>query len=195
MNIQQNATNTPPRTTASRRLRRITASAAGGAALALALAACGGGGASSGGGAYAAPATPSAPATSSAAATPSASQTAASVGLRASADGRILVDGKGRTLYLFEADKAGKSACTGGCASAWPPYLSNGTPQAGSGVKGTLLGTSSRTDGGTQVTYGRHPLYFYVGDKAPGDVTGQGLNQFGAKWYVLGQNGKKIDND
>jgi Secreted repeat of unknown function len=57
------------------------------------------------------------------------------------------------------------------------------------------IGTATRGDGGTQVTYGGHPLYYYVGDKAPGDVAGQDLDQFGAKWYVLDKAGQKIDND
>ena len=109
--------------------------------------------------------------------------------------GTILVDAKGRTLYLFEADKAGKSECNGVCATAWPPYLGGDTPQAGTGVTGALLGTTIRKGGGVQVTYGGHPLYRYAGDSKPGDVTGQGLDQFGAKWFVMGVAGNKIDID
>jgi predicted lipoprotein with Yx(FWY)xxD motif len=120
---------------------------------------------------------------------------AAVVDVRASALGRTLVDGQGRTLYLFEADQAGKSVCNGGCAVAWPPYVGGGTPTAGAGVTGSLLGTTARGDGGTQVTYSGHPLYYYVGDLKPGDDAGQGLDQFGAKWYVLGPDGSKIDMD
>jgi predicted lipoprotein with Yx(FWY)xxD motif len=120
---------------------------------------------------------------------------AAIVDLRASRLGQTLVDGQGRTLYLFEADRAGKSECDGGCATAWPPVIGGGTPQAGTGVTGALLGTTIRRDGGVQVTYGGHPLYRYAGDSKPGDVTGQGLDQFGAKWYVIGAGGNKIDID
>ncbi|HKN45297.1 MAG TPA: hypothetical protein VJW23_15405, partial [Propionibacteriaceae bacterium] len=109
--------------------------------------------------------------------------------------GPILVDAQGRTLYLFEADKNGKSACSGPCATAWPPLLSNGAPQAAMGASASLIGTTARGDGGSQVKYADHPLYYFVGDKAPGDVTGQGIDQFGAKWYVVGKDGKKIDND
>jgi predicted lipoprotein with Yx(FWY)xxD motif len=164
---------------------RLGWSVVGLAALALVAAACSGGG-SSGGGLYG-----GGPATSGG---PKAA--AAVVELRGSKLGQILVDGKGRTLYLFEADKGGRSACDGACASAWPPYLSSGAPQAGSGVTGALLGSSPRGDGGgTQVTYHGHPLYYYAGDNQPGDTTGQGLNQFGAKWYVLASNGDKIDSD
>jgi len=120
---------------------------------------------------------------------------AAVVDVRASALGRTLVDGQGRTLYLFEADEAGKSECNGGCASAWPPYVGGGSPQAGTGVGGSLLGTTTRDDGGRQVTYGGHPLYYYAGDAEPGDHAGQGLDDFGAKWYVLGLDGAKIDTE
>ena len=127
--------------------------------------------------------------------TPSGPRPAAKVDLRTSSLGEILVDGQGRTLYLFEADKAGKSECNGGCASAWPPYLGGGNQQAGTGVTGALLGTTIRRDGATQVNYGGHPLYHYAGDKQPGDVTGQALDQFGAKWYALGPDGRKIDTD
>ena len=110
--------------------------------------------------------------------------------------GQTLVDGQGRTLYLFEADTAGKSNCNRACTSAWPPYVSHGTPQAGTGVAGALLGTSLRGDGGgTQVTYRGHPLYYYAGDSRPWDAAGQGLNQFGAKWYVLASSGNKIATD
>jgi predicted lipoprotein with Yx(FWY)xxD motif len=167
------------------RSMRLGWSVAGLAALALVAAACSGGG-SSGGGLYG-----GGPATSSA---PKAA--AAVVDLRGSKLGKILVDAQGRTLYLFEADKAGRSACDGACASAWPPFLSSGAPQAGTGVTGSLLGSSSRGDGGgTQVTYQGHPLYHYAGDSQPGDTTGQGLNQFGAKWYVLASSGDKVDAD
>jgi len=167
------------------RLMRLGWSVAGLAALALVAAACtGGGSSSSGAGSYGA-----APTTSS------GLPSAAIVDLRGSKLGQTLVDGQGRTLYLFEADQAGKSACNGACTSAWPPYLSNGTPHAGTGVTGALLGTSVRGAGGTQVTYHGHPLYYYAGDSRPGDAAGQGLDQFGAKWYVLAASGNKIDTD
>jgi predicted lipoprotein with Yx(FWY)xxD motif len=164
---------------------RLGWSVAGLAALALVAAACSGGG-SSGGGLYGGgPATTSAP-----------KAAAAVVDLRGSKLGKILVDAQGRTLYLFEADKAGRSACDGACASAWPPFLSSGDPQAGTGVTGSLLGSSSRGDGGgSQVTYHGHPLYYYAGDSQPGDTTGQGLNQFGAKWYVVAASGDRITTD
>ncbi|HJU01899.1 MAG TPA: hypothetical protein VJ966_11925 [Actinomycetes bacterium] len=151
------------------------------AALALVAAACAGSGARSSG-TYGAGAPPS-----------SGAPAAAVVEVRGTRLGQLLVDGQGRTLYLFEADKTGMSSCNGACASAWPPYLSGATPRAGAGVTGSLLGTSARgDDGGTQVTYAGHPLYYYAGDSEPGDTAGQGLDQFGARWYVLAPGGDKI---
>jgi predicted lipoprotein with Yx(FWY)xxD motif len=108
--------------------------------------------------------------------------------------GKILVDGDGMTLYLFEKDKNGKSACYDACAGAWEPYVSGGEPQAGDGAKAALLKTVDRTDGERQVVYGRWPLYRYEDDKKPGDVTGHDKNEFGADWYALGADGKKAHN-
>jgi predicted lipoprotein with Yx(FWY)xxD motif len=99
--------------------------------------------------------------------------------------GTILVDGKGMTLYLFEKDKGGKSSCDGACASAWPPVLTTGKAMPGPGVTASLLGTTTRSDGTTQVTYNHWPLYHYAADKVPGDTTGQDIDAFGAEWYVL----------
>jgi len=109
--------------------------------------------------------------------------------------GRILVDARGRTLYLFEKDKGAKSSCDGACASVWPPLTTGGKAKAGPGVTAAKLGVTKRTDGRTELTYGGHPLYTYAGDQKPGDVQGQGLDQFGAEWYVLAPGGHKIDND
>jgi predicted lipoprotein with Yx(FWY)xxD motif len=106
--------------------------------------------------------------------------------------GQILVDGNGRTLYLFEADKGSSSSCYGDCATYWPPLLTGGAPAAGTGVNAPMLGTTKRTDGTTEVTYGGHPLYYVVTDHNPGDATGQAVNNFGAAWYVVGTDGKKI---
>lgn len=106
--------------------------------------------------------------------------------------GKILVTGKGRTLYLFEADKTSKSTCSGPCAKAWPPLLAKTKPTAGTGVQTELLNTSTRSTGGKQVTYKGHPLYTYQGDHKRGEINGQGLTQFGAKWYVLGPDGKAV---
>ncbi|MEU7895171.1 hypothetical protein AB0B45_20205 [Nonomuraea sp. NPDC049152] len=116
---------------------------------------------------------------------------AATVKVASSSIGKILVDGKGMTLYLFEKDKNGKSDCYDACAKAWPPYLTKGEPKAEQGAKADLLKTVSRTDGGTQVVYGQWPLYYYHDDKKPGDVTGQDKEAFGAEWYALNPQGEK----
>lgn len=131
----------------------------------------------------------SAPSTS----TPStASGSGTTVDLASNKLGKILVDSKGRALYLFVADTSTKSTCYGACAGAWPPLTTKGKPVAGSGVRASLLGTTKRTDGTTEVTYAGHPLYFYAGDTGPGQTTGQGLSQFSALWWVVGADGKAI---
>ncbi len=106
--------------------------------------------------------------------------------------GEILVDGNGRTLYLFAADGGTASVCYADCAVAWPPVLTTGAPQAGNGVDPRLLGTTARKDGTTEVTYAGHPLYYFVADKKPGDATGQGVNGFGAPWYALSASGIQL---
>jgi predicted lipoprotein with Yx(FWY)xxD motif len=109
--------------------------------------------------------------------------------------GTFLVDGKGRSLYLFEADKTKKSTCYDACATYWPPLLTSGKPKAAGKAKASLLGTTRRKDGKTQVTYKGHPLYSFVSDVKAGQTMGEGVDGFGAKWYVVGSNGKKIDDD
>jgi predicted lipoprotein with Yx(FWY)xxD motif len=99
--------------------------------------------------------------------------------------GTILVDGSGRTLYLFAKDQPNQSACAGACAAAWPVDQTSGTPKAGSGVKASLLGTITRSDGSTQVTYNKHPLYYFARDSGAGQQNGQGVDAFGAKWFVV----------
>jgi predicted lipoprotein with Yx(FWY)xxD motif len=106
--------------------------------------------------------------------------------------GKILVDSHGKTLYLFEKDSGTKSTCSGGCATAWPPLRASGKPTAGSGANASLIGTTPRSDGKPQVTYNGHPLYGYQGDSKAGDANGQGINGFGAPWYVLSPSGDAI---
>jgi predicted lipoprotein with Yx(FWY)xxD motif len=107
--------------------------------------------------------------------------------------GKIVVNAGGRTLYLFEKDKHGKSACYGPCAKTWPPLLTSGKPVAGPGVKAKLLGVTMRKNGTHQVTYGGHPLYRYTNDEKAGQTEGEGSKLFGADWYVVAPSGKKID--
>jgi predicted lipoprotein with Yx(FWY)xxD motif len=99
--------------------------------------------------------------------------------------GKILVDGKDMTLYLFEKDKGGKATCTGECATAWPPLLTTDKVTAGPGVNPAWLGVTQRSDGTKQVTYHGWPLYHFVKDTKPGDMNGQDIEHFGAKWYVV----------
>ena len=120
--------------------------------------------------------------------------TTPTVELASSKFGKILVDSHGRTLYDFVADKTTMSTCYGACASLWPPLTLAGAPKAGAGVRASLLGTTKRTDGSTEVTYNGHPLYYFAGDTKPGETTGQAINQFGAPWYVLTANGTEIHN-
>jgi predicted lipoprotein with Yx(FWY)xxD motif len=129
----------------------------------------------------------------SAAASPSSSSAPATVAVATNSKlGQILVDGAGRTLYLFVADTGSTSTCSGGCAQYWPPLLTNGAPQAGTGANASLLSTTKRTDGTTEVTYGGHPLYYVITDHNPGDASGQAVNNYGALWYVVGPDGKQI---
>ena len=127
----------------------------------------------------------------------SASSHAASAGTRvgvaSSGLGRILVDGRGRTLYLFQKDKHGKSACTGQCAAFWPPLIASGKPFAAAGAKASLLGTVKRPDGRLQVTYNHHPLYTFVKDKSKGQTNGEGVNAFGAEWYAVSPAGATVE--
>jgi len=117
------------------------------------------------------------------------------VDLRKTALGSILVDARGRSLYLFEADRKGASMCNTQCASYWPPLTTRTAAHAGKGVKASLLGLTRKRNGVRQVTYAGHPLYTFVGDKRPGQTTGEGLKNFGAEWYVVAASGRKIDND
>jgi predicted lipoprotein with Yx(FWY)xxD motif len=110
-------------------------------------------------------------------------------------DSSVLVDGQGRTLYLFEKDRPGSSSCSGSCAQAWPPLMASGAPLAGPGVTATLLGTIGGRGGQRQVTYSGHPLYYYASDTKAGQTNGEGLNQFGAEWYVVSPQGNKVEKE
>ena len=107
--------------------------------------------------------------------------------------GKILLDSKGRTVYLFEKDTGPKSTCSGACAQEWPPVTTSGKPSAGGGLQASMLGTTKRSDGTTQVTYNGHPLYRFSADQKPGDTSGQNVDAFGAEWYVLSPAGHKVE--
>ena len=106
--------------------------------------------------------------------------------------GRILADGRGRALYVFTADRGKASTCSGDCAVAWPPWIVKRKPRAASGVNPNLIGTTRRDDGRLQASYRGHPLYFYVGDRAPGQVLCQAVFEFGGYWYVVRSSGKAV---
>jgi predicted lipoprotein with Yx(FWY)xxD motif len=156
------------------------------AVVAIAIAGCGGSSNHSSSG------TTAQPGAKPAAAATSASNT---IGVRPTKLGRILVDARGRSLYLFEQDKGMASTCYGACASIWPPLTVSGSPKGAAGLVASKLGTIKRKDGQAEVTYSGHPLYYYSGDQKPGDTAGEGLNQFGAPWDVLSTSGKGIDAD
>jgi predicted lipoprotein with Yx(FWY)xxD motif len=163
------------------------------AVAALVVAGCGSSSSTSASKSPASPAPPTGYAPPASSAPPSASAGAGTVGLASTKLGQILVDSHGRTLYLFEKDTGTASTCYSACASVWPPLTTSGTPTAGPGLVAAKLGTTKRSDGQSEVTYNGHPLYYYVADTAPGQTTGQGLNQFGAGWDVLAPSGNKIE--
>jgi len=108
--------------------------------------------------------------------------------------GLVLVDSKGYTLYDFHKDKGSESSCYGGCARIWPPLLTEGEPHPSNGAQGSLLGTTERKDGTTQVTYNGWPLYTYAADKKPGEANGNDFSAFGAQWYALMGNGEEPED-
>ncbi len=105
--------------------------------------------------------------------------------------GLFLTDGANRTLYAYANDTKDTSNCTGTCAQNWLAFTTQGQPQADTGINASLLGTITRADGATQVTYDGHPLYYFVGDKNPGDIKGQGINNV---WHVLSPRGNPMNN-
>ncbi len=106
-------------------------------------------------------------------------------------DGTYLTSG-GRAVYLWAADSGGTSSCADACASAWPPLTTKGSPSAGAGVSASRIGTITRSDGSTQVTYNGHPLYYFAGDTAAGQTNGQGSDGFGARWWLVAPSGSAI---
>jgi predicted lipoprotein with Yx(FWY)xxD motif len=122
-----------------------------------------------------------------------AGQRTTPVTVHSSKYGKVLFDGKGRSLYLFAKDKGGKSSCYGACAKAWPPLLTSSKAlHAGNGARMGLLGTTRRHDGRLQVTYAGHPLYGFANDTKRGQITCQNVSQFGARWLVVSPGGKAV---
>src|SRR3954453_6639975 len=106
--------------------------------------------------------------------------------------GRVLVNSRGHTLYLFGKDRKGKSACSGQCATFWPPLIASGKPGVAGGAKASLIGTIKRADGRRQVTYNHHPLYTFVKDTKAGQTHGEAFSALGAKWYAVSPAGAKV---
>src|ERR671930_2242804 len=121
-----------------------------------------------------------------------ASAQAVTITARASRYGKILFDGRGRALYLFARDRGGRSSCSGACAQAWPPLRTKGAPKGLPGVNAKLLGTTRRSDGTRQVTYAKHPLYYFKGDTKPGQIKCQNVSNFGGLWLVVAPNGDPV---
>jgi predicted lipoprotein with Yx(FWY)xxD motif len=160
------------------RFTRLLGGAGAVALSAATIAACGGGGSST----TAAP-TPKGPAGS-----------AATFGVASNSGlGKILVNSKGLTLYLFKKDTGTKSTCAGACATNWPPLRASGKPLAGTGLSTPKVGTTARSDGKRQVTYNGHPLYLFQGDSAPGQTDGEGISAFGAAWFAVSPAGNQVN--
>ena len=151
----------------------------------LAAAACSSSGSSSG-----SASSSTSPSAAASAASGSASSTV--ITTKTSSGGSFLTNSAGRAIYLFMADSTGKSACSGACAAAWPPVIATGQPTAAGGAQSSDLGTITRSDGTKQVTYDGHPLYYFEGDTGPGTDKGQGIDGFGAQWYLVAPSGSSI---
>ena len=125
-------------------------------------------------------------------AAPSALTAAPSIAVDKSNFGQILFDGRGYALYAFTRDPAKRATCYGACAKAWPPFIVGSRPAAGKGSKAVLIGVTRRTDGRLQATYGGRPLYYYVGDNAPGVVLCQNVKEYGGFWLVVRSSGRLV---
>ena len=151
---------------------------------ALAVAACGGGGSAT--------AASKAPTSAVTPAPKSGAPHGPTVRVATTRLGKVLVDSRGRTVYLFTKDSGTKSTCSGACATAWPPVLATGKPTVSGGAKASQVGTTTRSDGKRQVTYNGHPLYRFVKDTKSGDTNGERLTAFGGSWFAVSPTGKRI---
>jgi predicted lipoprotein with Yx(FWY)xxD motif len=120
-------------------------------------------------------------------------QSPVTIDTRHTALGSIITDGNGFSVYLFEKDMGTSSTCYGSCTTQWVPVTTVGTPRVTGRAQASLLGTSTRRGGSIQVTYAGHPLYRYIGDHKPGDVTGEGLQTFGGGWDLISPSGDKVE--
>lgn len=104
----------------------------------------------------------------------------------------MLFNEKKQAIYIWEREDSGKPGCYGDCAKAWPPVLTEGKPQAAGSVDSSLLDTTTRTDGSTQVTYNGHPLYYYA-HEGPGEVECHNISTHGGLWWVIQPNGNRAN--
>ena len=163
----------------STRIIRLAAGAGGVLGIALLATACGSGNGSTTGAAAGGSSASSAPG-------------ATVIETASSSAGTLLTNGSGRAVYLWVKDSGGVSHCSGACAAAWPPVTAAGKVTASGGAKASDLGTITRSDGTRQVTYDGHPLYYFAGDSGPGMASGQGADQFGAKWWLVAPSGSDV---
>lgn len=106
--------------------------------------------------------------------------------------GQIIVDGSGKTVYVFSTDPRNDPTCYDVCADTWLPVLAKGNPAGGIGIDAGSAGTTPRRDGAEQATYKGQPLYHYAGDQTDRDAGGQGLDLFGGEWHVLTKDGQPL---
>lgn len=166
---------------------RLAAGAGSALGVALLVAACSTGSSSTGAAGSSSPAGASSP--SAAASGGSGSTVITTV---SSSAGTLLATSSGHVVYLWTKDGNGMSACSGACAGTWPPVTTTGAVTASGGAKSSDLGTIARSDGTKQVTYNGHPLYLFAGDSGPGMASGQGNDDFGAKWWLVSPSGSDI---
>ena len=162
---------------------RGTALAALGGASLLLLAACGGGGSMYGGGGstYDGGSSPS-----------QAAHTIGKISVAKTPAGKVLVDPRGRTLYVFAPDSRGHSTCTGSCATYWPPTPGADAKRGAPAAVSATLGSIKRADGSSQLTANGYPVYTYVGDHSRGQANGQGINLSGGRWWVVSPSGTRV---
>lgn len=165
---------------------RLAAGVGGAVGVAVLAAACSSTSSSSAGAAS------GAAATGGSSASGAASGSATVIKTASSSAGTVLTDGSGRAVYVWAKDTGDMSSCSGACAAAWPAVTTTGAATASGGAQSSDLGTITRSDGTKQVTYDKHPLYYFAGDSGPGTATGQASDQFGAKWWLVAPTGSDI---
>jgi predicted lipoprotein with Yx(FWY)xxD motif len=133
-----------------------------------------------------------APAASGSSAAGSAAGTSTVIGTASASGSKFLISGTGHAIYLWAKDGKNSSACSGACASAWPPVPATGKVTAAGGAVSSDLGSITRSDGTKQVTYDGNPLYYFAGDSGPGQANGQGSDNFGAKWWLVAPSGADV---